>query len=62
VHSHHSRDASTEANKKIEAFGIESNMREDVYQSLLKYKAKGEKLGPVDQRRTFLFCSLTSIG
>lgn len=44
------RDASTEANKKIEAFGIESNMREDVYQSLLKYKAKGEQLGPVDQR------------
>ena len=46
------RDASTEANKKIEAIGIESNMREDVYQSLLKYKAKGEQLGPVDQRRT----------
>ena len=29
-------------------------MREDVYQSLLKYKAKGEQLGPVDQRRTIL--------
>ena len=46
------RDASTEANKKLEAFAIESHMREDVYQSLLKYKAKGEKLAPEDQRRT----------
>ena len=48
------RDASTEANKKLEEFEIESNMREDVYQALLKYKAKGEKLEPDSQRGTSL--------
>lgn len=50
------RDASTDANKKLEAFNIESNMREDVYQSLLKYKQKEEKLSPEDQR-----CTLRSL-
>eukprot|EP01088_Endostelium_zonatum_P011381 TRINITY_DN25510_c0_g1_i1.p1 TRINITY_DN25510_c0_g1~~TRINITY_DN25510_c0_g1_i1.p1 ORF type:complete len:691 (-),score=194.17 TRINITY_DN25510_c0_g1_i1:13-2085(-) len=44
------RKASVEATKKLEEFEIESNMREDVYQSLLAYKKKGEKLGPEETR------------
>lgn len=44
------RDASIAATKKLEEFDIESDMREDVYQALLRYKAKGEKLEPDSQR------------
>ncbi|KAL6057447.1 Thimet oligopeptidase [Balamuthia mandrillaris] len=48
------RDASTEANKKLEAFNIESNMREDVYKSLCAFRQKAKEQGiqltPEDQR------------
>lgn len=44
------RDASTEAEKLVRDFGIESSMRVDVYNALLNAKEKGEKLSPEEQR------------
>ncbi|KAG8740405.1 hypothetical protein FRC10_004356 [Ceratobasidium sp. 414] len=44
------RDASTEAEKLVREFGIESSMRVDVYNALLAAKDKGEKLSLEEQR------------
>jgi Zn-dependent oligopeptidase len=44
------RDASTEAEKLIRDFGIESSMRVDVYNALLNAQKKGEKLSDEEQR------------
>lgn len=44
------RDASTDAEKLIRDFGIESSMRVDVYNALLNAKEKAEKLSPEEQR------------
>jgi Zn-dependent oligopeptidase len=44
------RDASTEAEKLVRDFGIESSMRVDVYNALLNAKEKGEKLSFEEQR------------
>lgn len=44
------RDASTEAEKLMDNFSIESSMREDVYQLVEAVLEKGEKLDPESQR------------
>lgn len=47
------REASSAASKKLEAFGIESNAREDVYNALVRYQkslTSGEKLEPETER------------
>ncbi|CEL52913.1 metallopeptidase MepB [Rhizoctonia solani AG-1 IB] len=44
------RDASTEAEKLVREFGIESSMRVDVYNALLNAQKKGEKLTDEEQR------------
>lgn len=44
------RDASTAAKKTISEFSIDTFAREDLYQAIMAYKAKGEKLEPIDQR------------
>ncbi|CUA68218.1 metallopeptidase MepB [Rhizoctonia solani] len=44
------RDASTEAEKLVREFGIESSMRVDVYNALLNAQKKGEKLTSEEQR------------
>jgi metallopeptidase MepB len=44
------RDASTEADKLLDEFGIESAMREDVYKLVDAALQKGEKLDPESQR------------
>ncbi|QRV81064.1 metallopeptidase MepB [Ceratobasidium sp. AG-Ba] len=44
------RDASTDAEKLVRDFAIESSMRVDVYNALLAAKDKGEKLSPEEQR------------
>ncbi|KAB5588390.1 Metallopeptidase MepB [Ceratobasidium theobromae] len=44
------RDASTESEKMVRDFGIESSMRVDVYNAQLNAQKKGEKLSPEEQR------------
>ena len=44
------RDASTEAEKLMDEFSIESNMREDLFKLVDAVRKKGEKLDPESQR------------
>ncbi|GAB7348341.1 hypothetical protein MBLNU459_g6313t3 [Dothideomycetes sp. NU459] len=44
------RDASTEAEKEMDEFSIESSMREDIFQLVDAVLNKGEKLDPESQR------------
>ncbi|RKP18218.1 zincin [Rozella allomycis CSF55] len=44
------RDASVEANKALEEFSIETDMRADIYKVVLAVAEKNEELGPEDKR------------
>ena len=47
------RDASSEASQKLGDFGVECEMRQDVYRALCEFKSSADLsvFSPIDQRR-----------